>query len=69
MVQPSGSEIAADMRLMRNEGAMHADSGWVGVTAGNCAEALVLHASGAALNVMSGAGKLWRSRFEGEFVA
>lgn len=66
-VQSSGSEIAADMRLMRNEGVMHADSGWISVTPGDYAEVFVLQGSGAALNLMGDAGTLWRSWFQAEF--
>lgn len=55
------SGIAADRRLIRNEGVMHADSGWISVAPGDHAEVSVLQGSGAALNLTGDAGALWRS--------
>lgn len=68
-LQSTGSEIAADMRLLRNEGDMRADSSWISVTPGDHADVLVLQGSGAALNFTGDAGALWRSAFQAEFAA
>ena len=57
------------MRLMRNEGIMHAHSGWISVMPGDHAEAFAFQASGAALNLMGEAGTLCRSWFYAKFAA